>query len=97
MQEFVLWRNWCRYNSALCSFPSGDPCASFPDWESCPLHVLHPREGAVWGYSLEASGAATPLVQHGDDAGSARDPGEHQRGDQTAGGFGPVATNDCLF
>lgn len=56
------------------------------DWEPGSLHVFHTREGAVRRRSPEAGGAATPLVQHGDDAGAARDAGEHQRGDPTTGG-----------
>lgn len=47
------------------------------DREPCSLHVLHTREGAVWRRGPEAGCAATPLVQHGHDAGAARDPGEH--------------------
>lgn len=55
------------------------------DWEPRPVHVLHTREGAVWRRAAEAGGATAALVQHGDDASAARDPGEHQRGNQTTG------------
>lgn len=55
------------------------------DWEQSPLRVLHTREGVVWRCCPEASGAASPLVQHGNYACTAWDAGEYQRGDPTSG------------